>query len=228
MPFKRFVVIACCAAGLVVDAAAQDRLPMQDGLWAKDGPANCGGVETMTVQGGTYSTPGPDWLRCTLAGKVPPGNRVTVRLKCNSFEDGEEGQNKQGGFMNETISLVSPGVIELIGDGYRTKYVLCGTPTPVNQPPKQAEPAQKVTAERINAEPKCLTSGLGPGIPCSRSPDITILVRNECNRPVKIQICLQQSTGKRSCAASAYPIQVGKTFSHHDCQVTGKYWVNPL
>jgi hypothetical protein len=69
----------------------------------------------------------------------------------------------------------------------------------------------------------CLTPTLGKGIPCDNANDITIVVRNDCDGPRRIRICLQKKTGKMDCASSAFAIPVGEAFSHHSCNVTGKY-----
>ncbi|MFN0219531.1 MAG: hypothetical protein ACKVP4_12045 [Hyphomicrobium sp.] len=102
----------------------------------KENKSYCGDDkrEQMHVKGVEYSTPGLDWTRCKVVGKiVRVGNSFNVRLRCKSFEDGEEGENLQGGIVENRFILVKPGVLTEIGDGYEAQYFLCGTPQPATK-----------------------------------------------------------------------------------------------
>jgi hypothetical protein len=75
------------------------------------------------------------------------------------------------------------------------------------------------------SDDKCLVARRKtPGVPCDRSPDLTIEVTNNCDGPRKIQICIE-TTGspKMDCAASPDRRPIGGTFSHRACRVTGRF-----
>jgi hypothetical protein len=96
--------------------------------------------------------------------------------------------------------------------------------TGVDEKKKPIDTAFKV--QRVNQEPKCLESGLGSsGIACEHGPEMTIVVKNNCDRPVKIRICSERSGTTPKCGGSARLIAPGETWPHHACRVTGKYSV---
>lgn len=98
---------------------------------------------------------------------------------------------------------------------------------------KRSDSAPAVTPVRMNPEPACLKSEPAQGIPCItpagvRQSELTIVVRNECNRSVKIQLCFQLTTGAMRCSADFRFAAHGETYSKHQCLVTGRYWVKAL
>jgi hypothetical protein len=85
--------------------------------------------------------------------------------------------------------------------------------------------AEGVTPHRVNKDPECLKSDLRAGMSCVFGPEMTIGVVNKCNLEVDIGLCFYLRTGKKTCKYSGVFVELGKSWSNHECNVTGKYEV---